>query len=189
MIYTSSNARPATNTYPQSRRTNPGITSADYTDPQTGIVYRRGHGVPHADTIEPSPGGVNSTSDPHNFSPQTRQYNDTFRRTLEVRFRAAGNNLREVSVYRPTPGRVNSGEAIPDGWWIIEVTPGGVPVNAWEIPATVTRNTTVSFDTELAPFARPATQIPRGVLDAAGINVVPSGAAAGVTGINEEGRR
>lgn len=189
MIYTSSHSRAPGDTFPQSQRSSPGITTEDYTDPTTGITYRRGHGVPHADTIEPPPGGVNSTSDPHNFSPQARQYNDTFRRTLEVRFRAAGNNLREVSVYRPTPGRVNSGEAIPDVWWIIEVNPAGVPVNAWEIPATVTRNTSVNFDADIAPYARDVTLIPRGVLDAAGINVAPAAAGAGATGINESRRR
>jgi hypothetical protein len=189
MIYTSSHSRAPGNTFPQSQRSSPGITTNDYTDSTTGITYRRGHGVPHADTIEPPPGGVNSTSDPHNFSPQARQYNDTFRRTLEVRFRAAGNNLREVSLYRPTPGRVNSGEAIPDSWWIIEVNPAGAPVNAWEIPATVTRNTSVSFDADIAPFARNVSLIPRGVLDAAGINITPGSAGAGATGIDESQRR
>ena len=132
---------------------------------------------------------MNSTSDPNNFSPQSRQYNDVFRRTLVYRFRAAGNNYREVSVYGPNPARTANGTEIAQGWWIIEVNPAGVAVNAWEIPATVTRTPNVDIDVDLNPFSRPVTQIPRGVLDAAGIQAAASAAGAGASGINDSNRR
>lgn len=88
------------------------------------IRLDRGHGVPHADTLQHS--GVVSTQDSENYTPQNIKYNSPIRRDLEDALRSKGLKYKEISIYHDdcmcnVTARVNSRDKefripIPEGF-------------------------------------------------------------------------
>lgn len=189
MLYSEAVAGPTTR--PQAQRQDP-FPAADYVDPVTGMQFRRGHGVDHADT-RAAFGPTDATGDPANFSPQTVRYNDQLRNQIVGWSRrncspldgtpgaGAGPNptYREVTYYGPNVQRTanpgapgaGSGSAIPEGVYFIVADANGVPQFAWHVrtadaPTFATGAGSNAINSQR--FNIPIDQVPTPVLWAAG---------------------
>jgi hypothetical protein len=172
------NTRPQGNTYGGNR--NFPMTTGDFQEPN-GTPWVRGHNVDHADTID-TPGSVNSTTDPLNFTPEPSWWGLGPRNTLVARARAAGGSYKQMNYYSSSPRLTNNGTPIPDGVYFVTYDAAGNPTAAFRVP--FAQQGPRRIDPFLAGgYDIPLTSIPSPLLKAPTIN--PGVSVGGGGGANQ----
>lgn len=133
LLGSSTTPRAPNDLYPSALRSDP-IGAGDFVEPATGTNYGHGHIHDHADTLE-GPEVANSTTDPLNYIPETRWWNENIRNHLvNKRIRPAGHGYREMAYYDlANPRFTANGAPIPEGVYFVE-TSQGQALNAWQVP-------------------------------------------------------
>lgn len=84
----------------------------------------RGHGIPHADTMvnTPASGGLLSTLDPENYSPELEGWGEQQRKRREEKARRRETPVVQVNEYAASPKRTGNGTPVPERLWFVELT-------------------------------------------------------------------
>lgn len=136
-----------------------------YRDPNSGLLFDKGHGVDYADRLEGG-GARSSNADPANFTPQARYWNQFLRNQLVAAIRARGGGYREMPVYDAVPARTVDGTPIPSAFVFVETSPTGEPLGVWRVPNDPTINTRQM--SQLPQYSRNLSDVPTPVIAADG---------------------